>query len=254
MSLAGCSDSAGDGKTDSYVFKRKVYAYEEKILKGVGILVMAGCLMTTMVKNAGAAENPVSDVVNEGNTSGSEGKGGQSDTKGGAGNEDDAGRNSAGNGSDRNTDDSGNGDGASGDGELKESETEQEESLPEKSLPEETLPEQTKPEETIAETQAANAAKQKEKEYLAMKDIAGTWTIDEGTSYSFNADGTWALILPKKRYSFKYTLEENEMKVDFENKRLRDSTFKVSMMDDALTLQCEDEYFENEFSLEKLED
>jgi len=107
----------------------------------------------------------------------------------------------------------------------------------------------------LPETTAA-AAKQKvkEKEYLTMEDIAGTWTIDDITTYSFKADGTGALILPKNKYSFKYTLEEDEMKIDFENNKLRDSTFKVSMMDGVLTLQCTDEYFENEFTLEKIED
>ena len=65
-----------------------------------------------------------------------------------------------------------------------------------------------------------------------------TWTIDDITTYSFKADGTGALILPKNRYSFKYTLEENEMKIDFENKKLRDSTFKVSMMDGLLAFHC----------------
>jgi len=133
---------------------------------------------------------------------------------------------------------------------VKESETE-----PEESLPEESLPEETKPEETLPETTAA-AAKQKvkEKEYLTMEDIAGTWTIDEITTYSFKADGTGALILPKNKYSFKNTLEEDEMKIDFENNKLRDSTFKVSLTDEVLTLKCLDEYFENEYELHKLEE
>uniref|UniRef100_UPI00055F71B1 DUF5640 domain-containing protein n=1 Tax=Oribacterium sp. P6A1 TaxID=1410612 RepID=UPI00055F71B1 len=74
------------------------------------------------------------------------------------------------------------------------------------------------------------------------------------TTYSFKADGTGALILPKNKYSFKYTLEEDEMKIDFENNKLRDSTFKVSLADEVLTLQCLDEYFENEYELHKLED
>ena len=87
-----------------------------------------------------------------------------------------------------------------------------------------------------------------------MEDIAGTWTIDDITTYNFKADGTGALILPKNKYSFKYTLKEDELKIDFENKKLRDSTFKVSLQDEVLTLQCLDEYFENEYELHKLED
>ena len=56
------------------------------------------------------------------------------------------------------------------------------------------------------------------------------------------------------KYSFNYTLKENELKIDFENKKLRDSTFKVSLQDEVLTLQCLDEYFENEYELHKTED
>ena len=62
------------------------------------------------------------------------------------------------------------------------------------------------------------------------------------------------MILPKNKYSFKYTLKENEMKIDFENKKLRDSTFKVSLEDEVLILQCLDEFFENEYELHKTED
>lgn len=42
--------------------------------------------------------------------------------------------------------------------------------------------------------------------------------------------------------------------IDFENKKLRDSTFKASLLDEVMTLQCKDEYFENVFTLEKIED
>ena len=40
----------------------------------------------------------------------------------------------------------------------------------------------------------------------------------------------------------------------YEDDSLRDSTFKVSIVDGVMNLQCLDEYFENEYELHKAED
>ncbi|MDD6196562.1 MAG: DUF5640 domain-containing protein [[Clostridium] aminophilum] len=48
-----------------------------------------------------------------------------------------------------------------------------------------------------------------EPEFLRMKDIQGTWCIDDDTLYRFSTNGTGALILPEHSYSFHYTLEED---------------------------------------------
>ncbi len=55
-------------------------------------------------------------------------------------------------------------------------------------------------------------------------------------------------------YSFDYKLEEDTLEINFEKQNLRDSTFKVSVVDGVMNLQCLDEYFENEYELHKAED
>ena len=94
----------------------------------------------------------------------------------------------------------------------------------------------------------------KKTEFLTMEDIAGLWSIDDITSYRFTKSGTGALVLPEHSYSFDYKLEEDVLEIDFEKQNLRDSTFKVSVVDGVMNLQCLDEYFENEYELHKAED
>ncbi|WP_352398495.1 DUF5640 domain-containing protein [[Clostridium] aminophilum] len=90
-----------------------------------------------------------------------------------------------------------------------------------------------------------------EPEFLRMKDIQGTWCIDDDTLYRFSTNGTGALILPEHSYSFHYTLEEDILEMDFDKSGLRDSTFSVSLEDGELTMICLDEFFEDEFVLER---
>ncbi|MDT3843062.1 MAG: DUF5640 domain-containing protein [Bacillota bacterium] len=90
-----------------------------------------------------------------------------------------------------------------------------------------------------------------EPEFLRMKDIQGTWCIDDDTLYRFSTNGTGALILPEHSYSFHYTLEEDILEMDFDKSGLRNSTFSVSLEDGELTMICLDEFFEDEFVLER---
>ncbi len=90
-----------------------------------------------------------------------------------------------------------------------------------------------------------------EPEFLRMKDIQGTWCIDDDTLYRFSTNGTGALILPEHSYSFHYTLEEDILEMDFDKSGLRDSTFSVSLEDGELIMICLDEFFEDEFVLER---
>lgn len=117
--------------------------------------------------------------------------------------------------------------------------------------------EETTAEETLAETEALieeTVPAETKKEYLTMEDMEGLWSIDDITSYRFTKSGSGALVLPEHSYSFDYELEEDTLKVDFEKSNLRDSTFKVSIVDGVMNLQCLDEYFENEYELHKAED
>ena len=80
------------------------------------------------------------------------------------------------------------------------------------------------------------------------------WSIDDITSYRFTKSGSGALVLPEYSYSFGYKFEEDTLEIDFEKQNLRDSTFKVSVVDGVMNLQCLDGYFENEYELHKVED
>ncbi|WP_442950762.1 DUF5640 domain-containing protein [Oribacterium sp. KHPX15] len=55
-------------------------------------------------------------------------------------------------------------------------------------------------------------------------------------AYRFTKSGSGALVLPEHSYSFDYELEEDTLKVDFEKSNLRDSTFKVSIVDGVISL------------------
>ena len=121
-------------------------------------------------------------------------------------------------------------------------------------VPTETLPE-TLPVPEVVPVQSLIPPVQKpeivEPEFLRMKDIQGTWCIDDDTLYRFSTNGTGALILPEHSYSFHYTLEEDILEMDFDKSGLRDSTFSVSLEDGELTMICLDEFFEDEFVLER---
>ena len=58
--------------------------------------------------------------------------------------------------------------------------------------------------------------------------------------HTVGADGVWngvgALVLPEHSYSFGYELKEDKLEIDFEKSSLRDSTFKVSIVDGVMNL------------------
>ena len=248
---------------------------KRKLYKGLGMLVMAGFLVTAVGSNVHATENQKntdtgnddtdkkgSDTDNSESVNKDQGKSGTdtdnsnkgsdksdstSDNK--AGEKDTSGKDDSDKDTDGETDES---------GEVPESEetvasTEDiEETTAEETLAEtEALIEETVPAETTA---PAETLEEKKKEYLTMEDMEGLWSIDDITSYRFTKSGTGTLVLPEHSYSFDYELEEDTLKVDFEKSNLRDSTFKVSIVDGVMNLQCLDEYFENEYELQKAED
>ncbi|MBR1855601.1 MAG: hypothetical protein IJ803_00825, partial [Oribacterium sp.] len=140
---------------------------------------------------------------------------------------------------------------AESDGSVESTEELEETTAEETSAETEALIEETVPAETTA---PAETLTEKKKEYLTMEDMEGLWSIDDITSYRFTKSGSGALVLPEHSYSYGYELEEDTLKVDFEKSNLRDSTFKVSIVDGVMNLQCPDEYFENEYELHRAED
>ena len=72
---------------------------------------------------------------------------------------------------------------------------------------------------------------------ISAEEIRGTWKADEVTSYRFDKDGKGALLLPKHKYAFTYTIKENELILKFENSRIGTKTFRVAVDGNQLTLE-----------------
>lgn len=87
------------------------------------------------------------------------------------------------------------------------------------------------------------------KEDIVPADISGTWTIDGVTTYRFEEDGTGALILPEHEYPFEYSLEENELTLEFENSRISQAVFTITQEEDTITLIKEENAGNAEFIL-----
>jgi hypothetical protein len=88
---------------------------------------------------------------------------------------------------------------------------------------------------TEAETKAAAPAPAAAK--ISAEEISGTWKADEVTSYRFDKDGKGALLLPKHKYAFTYSIKENELILKFENSRIGTKTFRVAVDGNQLTLE-----------------
>ena len=106
---------------------------------------------------------------------------------------------------------------------------------------------ETKPEAVPAEVP-------EKAEETAETDITGFWTLDGTTNYRFDEDGTGALVLPEHEFSFSYTLEEDELTLEFEDTGIDPAVFTFTLEDDTLILQREEEAGIAEFTLEKTAD
>ena len=107
--------------------------------------------------------------------------------------------------------------------------------------------------ETETAAVAAQAALPKTGAALTAKDLAGTWTIDGITSYRFKEDGTGALLLPEHKYPFSFTIEEDELTLEFNAAKIGKAVFTAAVDGGTLTLTREEEAGTAEFTLEKTE-
>ncbi|MBR3199326.1 MAG: hypothetical protein IKG27_04865 [Bacilli bacterium] len=67
--------------------------------------------------------------------------------------------------------------------------------------------------------------------------LIGTWTTDGVTIYRFDKKGKGALIVPLSKYTFNYKMNDDEIHIDFKNKKLHDSDYKVSFKKGKLILK-----------------
>ena len=85
-------------------------------------------------------------------------------------------------------------------------------------------------------------------------NITGFWTLDGTTNYRFNEDGIGELVLPEHEFSFIYTVEEDELTLEFEDAGIDTAVFTFTLEDDTLILKRVEEAGIAEFTLEKTAD
>ena len=65
---------------------------------------------------------------------------------------------------------------------------------------------------------------------------AGTWDFDGTTTYSFDGEGSGAMVLPSISYDFTYMINGDRLVIDFANEILQDSTYTFLVEDGTLTM------------------
>ena len=88
---------------------------------------------------------------------------------------------------------------------------------------------------------------------ITAEELAGTWTVDGTTSYLFEEDGQGALLLPENSYPFSYTIEAEELILQFENSAIGTAVFVPTITEDSLILKRNQETGDSEFQLEREE-
>ena len=66
--------------------------------------------------------------------------------------------------------------------------------------------------------------------------LAGTWDFDGTTTYSFDGEGSGAMVLPSISYDFTYTIDGNKLVIDYSNESVHDSTYEFAVDGDILTM------------------
>ncbi len=89
---------------------------------------------------------------------------------------------------------------------------------------------------------------------LTADDISGLWTIDDVTSYRFDEGGTGALVLPDEEYPFDFTIEDDEITLEFDHEAVGTVVFRVSLEEEKLILERVLDSGTAEYLLEKVGD
>ena len=66
--------------------------------------------------------------------------------------------------------------------------------------------------------------------------LAGTWDFDGTTTYSFDGEGSSAMVLPSISYDFTYTIDGNKLVIDYINESVHDSPYEFAVDGDILTM------------------
>ena len=71
---------------------------------------------------------------------------------------------------------------------------------------------------------------------VSRNPLVGRWSLDQMTSYVFYEGGTGALEVPRGRYTFTYTIEDELLTIDFHDDKAEDSEYVFEKDGDTLTL------------------
>lgn len=66
--------------------------------------------------------------------------------------------------------------------------------------------------------------------------LKGTFIYSENVKYEFNGKGKGAMYDRNSKYDYTYTIENENIMMDFKNEALRDATYTYKLEDDTLTL------------------
>ena len=70
----------------------------------------------------------------------------------------------------------------------------------------------------------------------ASDSIIGKWDVDGTTFYEFYDYGNGTMILPGTSYGFTYTIEEDQIHIDYTNESVRDGSYTFMVENDKMTL------------------
>lgn len=70
--------------------------------------------------------------------------------------------------------------------------------------------------------------------------LAGTWKLDNVTKYTFDGGGNGSMTVSDTKYEFNYTINNDEVKIDFISETAQDSVYEFKIDEGRLTLLSKD--------------
>lgn len=71
-------------------------------------------------------------------------------------------------------------------------------------------------------------------------ELMGTWKLDSVTKYTFDGSGNGKMAVSDSEYEFNYTINNDEIKIDFISESAQDSTYEFIIDENKLTLLSKD--------------
>ena len=70
--------------------------------------------------------------------------------------------------------------------------------------------------------------------------LEGTWKLDNVTKYTFDGSGNGDMTVSDTKYEFSYTINNDEVKIDFISEAAQDSVYEFNIDEGRLTLLSKD--------------